>query len=351
MADLSRRLRRALRLGPGARALGLGVAFLTALSWLAPGAAADKGLIVDAVEYPWSAIGRVNAAGRSFCTGFLVSERVILTAAHCLYDFRSSRWWPPREVHFVAGYQRDSYLKHSRAKSYEVSRDYTPRRKPAIEHTLEDWAVVTLAEPVGREVGWLGMQSLDRATLRGLKDGKVAAVQAGYRRDRAHALSVGFNCPVPGLFGDGRGILHSCDVVEGGSGSPLLVFRNGHVSVLGIHTMRALGRDGDEYAGALSASIFDPKRGVRSAVTAARAAGLRPGVGAAPASNRAAAPVPLGTIDLLLRRNGYLTKADGRGASGGERKAAIEAFERKQGLRISGKPSITLLGHLIRALR
>ncbi len=308
-------------------------------------------MIVDAVEYPWSAIGRVNAAGRSFCTGFLVSERVVLTAAHCLYDFRNARWWPPRVVHFLAGYQRDSYLKHSRAKSYDVSSDYRPQRNPEIVQTLDDWAVVTLAEPVGRDVGWLGILSLDRVILRGLKEGQVTTVQAGYRRDRAHALTVGFNCPVPGLFGKGRGILHSCDVVQGGSGSPLLVFRNGHVSVLGIHTMRALDRNGEEYAGAISASIFDPNRGVQSAMTAARAAGLAPGAGAAPASIRAAAPVPLGTFDLLLRRKGLLSDADGRGASGSKRRAAIEAFERKNGLRVTGKASIALLGRLIRALR
>ena len=119
----------------------LGLLLLTVSGPAAP-AAADPARIVDATQYPFSAIGRVNSAGRNFCTGFLVSSRTLLTAAHCLYDLRQGRWYAPEEVHFVAGYQRDSWLAHSRAASYTVAEGYDPKRPPDMETAVEDWAVV-----------------------------------------------------------------------------------------------------------------------------------------------------------------------------------------------------------------
>lgn len=317
----------------------------------APGQAAEPDpLIVNAKEYPWSAIGRVNTGGRGFCTGFMVAPQVMLTAAHCLYDFREQRWWPTSEVHFLPGYQRDTYLGHARVLAYSVAGTYQPRIEPQIESVLDDWAVVILKAPIGETVGWLGIQRLDNEILDSIAEGRAIALQAGYRRDRPHAISVQVKCSIPGLFGNGRGILHSCDVNEGGSGSPLLVFANGDVRALGIHAVRARIQNGAPVAGALATSVFDPDRGSLPAVSAWRDAGLSWGRGRAPESSDTALRSPTNTIDLLLGRLGYSVPINGHGLADDDRRSAILAFERSTGQPETGAPSLALLGQLIRAL-
>lgn len=329
----------------GALAAVLSVLALTAAATpVQSGSQSEGRVIVEAMEYPWSAIGRVNAGGRSYCTGFLVGPRHVMTAAHCLYDFTEGRWRGASELHFVAGYQRDQFLIHSKVAGYETSSRFDVAEHRDATNTIHDWALLTLEDPIGRSAGWLGLMALNSATLQTVTSGDRQILQAGYRSGRAHAMSANPGCRVLRRFAGGLGLVHDCAVYHGDSGSPLLLFAGDEVHVIAME-VHLLELDGRKVGAAISMTAFrsgDEPQASRALGQVGRVwrSGSLPGFGSP------AARLPEGTIDRLLTRLGYLAEgnADARGA-------AIRAFEADQGLAVTGTPSLALMNRLLIAAR
>lgn len=324
-------------------------ALLAILALIVPVAAqsgnpADGRVIVEAMEYPWSAIGRVNAGGRSYCTGFLVGPRHVMTAAHCLYDFTEGRWRGANELHFVAGYQRDTFLIHSKVADYEASERFDVAARADPNDTVHDWALLTLADPIGLSAGWLGLMALNSATLQTLISGDRHILQAGYRSGRAHAISANPGCQLLRRFAGGRGLVHDCAVYHGDSGSPLLLFAGDEVRVIAME-VRLFQLDGRKVGAAISMAAFrdDAEAQARRAIAEA---GQVWQAGAPPGEGSPARQLPKGTIDQLLTRLGYLSTY-----GSAARSAAIRAFEADRGLAVTGAPSIALMNHLLIAAR
>ncbi len=273
-------------------------------------------LIVEAMEYPWSAIGRVNTGGRGFCTGALIAPSRVLASARCLYNGTEGRWWGANEIHFVAGYQRDRALIHSPVAAYEVAPDFTAGGGMSLANAANNWAVITLRDPIGRRAGWLALQDLDRTARQALALRGGVAVQAGYRRGWAHSITVRLGCL------DDRSLLPRGLSRTACAGAPL------HAELPVLLFMDAEVR--------AAASPLTP------AWVAAGAS--RPPTGGGPAKAR-----PRATVARLLRHFEYLEpSAEGDDPA---RAAAIRTYQRNMGLPVTGAASVGLLGHLLGNLR
>lgn len=219
-------------------------------------------LVVDATYYPFSAMGRLQAAGQVFCSATLVSPTVILTAGHCLWDGKRKRWRPAADIHFVAGYQRSSFIAHGQGVSY-VTPLTAEKKAPDGASVPNDWALVELDRPIGNDVGWLG---LHQQTADGQKDWKSKPPEqlpplflAAYREDRAHALSLQSPCRIVQDRDKGHMLVNSCQVVHGSSGSPLVAFQNGRFVVVAVTSARISYRDrASETASVSTAALLDP---------------------------------------------------------------------------------------------
>jgi protease YdgD len=192
---------------------------------------------VDEQRYPWSSVGKLyNETGGS-CSGVVISRDTILTAAHCLFNYRTRRFIPASALHFLVGYRTGHYSAHARIVSYEIGAGFDPLR---YDQTSEaDWAVLTVAERLPAAIEPLRLR-------RAMAPSGTRAVLVGYPQDRAFAMTADRECELRENIDAGRLLLHTCRGTKGYSGAPILVSAGGdEVQVAGIQ-IATQRRDGTQ---------------------------------------------------------------------------------------------------------
>lgn len=218
-------------------------------------------VIIDAKKSPWNRIGNLSVAGRRFCSASLISDKIIVTAAHCLWNLDTDDWYPAQFIHFLAGYQQEDYVAHSRAKSVFPNPNY--QFQVGVDPTLlsQDWALIELEEPLGLLLGYFPLQLLSLRQQQELQGSETEVALAGYRRDTREALSLDTRCqlsPIPTHFPQSL-LGNNCHGLSGDSGGPLLIQYRNQWHLLGIHAGRSIDAQQNTQALAIPTSAFYPQ--------------------------------------------------------------------------------------------
>lgn len=208
---------------------------------------ADDRVEVVARTYPWRALGRLNNNVGGHCSGVIIGSRLVATAAHCLWNPRTRRQIPISSLTFVAGYDRGRFVAASKVTGVHVAPgwDWNHQSVSSLSARESDWALLELAEPLGRDVGMVALGD-DPVTGQ-------AVIAAGYGKDKAHVPMAHLGCHV--LQRRGALALNDCDAVQGDSGGPVLVTQNGELRVAALNVAVVLG-GGSETGVALVVSAF-----------------------------------------------------------------------------------------------
>lgn len=171
------------------------------------------------------AVGRLDMGKTGFCTGALVSEDVVLTAAHCLFDKVSGRRFQLDELTYHVGLTEGFSSEGRSVGAVFIHPHYQSSKKGDLSNLPFDLALVKLNQT--REMHSARAMQVAYPNLNG-----VPASVLSYGKGRAGSATLQDGCS---LSPHERGfILTTCQASLGTSGAPVIQMRNGRPAIVSI---------------------------------------------------------------------------------------------------------------------
>jgi V8-like Glu-specific endopeptidase len=178
----------------------------------------------------WEAVGRLDIDGKGFCTGALIAPKLVLTAAHCMFDSATGLLIDNGHIEFLAGWRNGRAGAYRDVARVVIHPKYIYNDTVSSERVRNDLALLELEQPI-RSTSIIPFKTAARP-----RTGDSVGV-VSYALDRAEAPSLQEVCAV--LARQDGVLVTSCAVDFGASGAPIFIIEDGEAQIVSVVSAKA----------------------------------------------------------------------------------------------------------------